>query len=117
MVIIIAIIAFGILIAVHELGHFAAAKAFGVKVEEFSLGMGPLIFKKQGKPQCSALGYFRHGMDIVHPEGKNNTARRNHKTGGCFYSLEKILVELFHNSPFAEIFNILAQDKRKCKCL
>ena len=49
MVIIIAILAFGVLIAVHELGHFFAAKAFGVKVEEFALGMGPAILKKQGK--------------------------------------------------------------------
>lgn len=45
--IIIAILIFGILIAVHELGHFAAAKACGVKVEEFAIGMGPVIVKKQ----------------------------------------------------------------------
>ena len=55
MVIILAIIAFGILIAVHELGHFITAKAFGVKVEEFALGMGPLIFKKQGKETLYSL--------------------------------------------------------------
>jgi len=33
----------GILIALHEFGHFAAAKACGVKVNEFSIGMGPQI--------------------------------------------------------------------------
>ena len=55
MVIIIAILAFGVLIAVHELGHFFAAKAFGVKVEEFALGMGPQIFKKQGKETLYSL--------------------------------------------------------------
>ena len=47
MYIVIAIIAFGILIGVHELGHFATAKLFKIKVNEFSLGMGPTIFKKQ----------------------------------------------------------------------
>ena len=47
MVIVIAILAFGVLIATHELGHFMAAKACGVKVNEFSIGMGPAIFKKQ----------------------------------------------------------------------
>ncbi|MBP5167276.1 MAG: site-2 protease family protein [Oscillospiraceae bacterium] len=47
MYIAIAIIAFGILIGVHELGHFATAKLFKIKVNEFSLGMGPTIFKKQ----------------------------------------------------------------------
>ena len=55
MYIIIAILAFGVLIAVHELGHFAAAKACGVKVNEFSIGMGPAIFKKQGKETLYAL--------------------------------------------------------------
>ena len=55
MVIIIAILAFGVLIAVHELGHFFAAKSFGVKVEEFALGMGPVIFKKQGKETLYSL--------------------------------------------------------------
>ena len=42
-----AILIFGVLIAVHELGHFMAAKACGVRVNEFSLGMGPALWKKQ----------------------------------------------------------------------
>ena len=45
--IIIAIIIFGVLIATHELGHFATAKLLGVKVNEFSVGMGPAIFKRE----------------------------------------------------------------------
>ena len=45
--ILIAILLFGVLIAVHELGHFAAAKACGVRVEEFAIGMGPAIFKRK----------------------------------------------------------------------
>ena len=47
MYIVIAIIMFGVLIAIHEFGHFATAKACGVRVDEFSIGMGPVIFKKQ----------------------------------------------------------------------
>ena len=39
----------GIIIMIHECGHFMAAKAFGVHVHEFALGMGPILFKKQGK--------------------------------------------------------------------
>lgn len=42
-----AILIFGVLIAVHELGHFAAAKFCGVKVNEFSIGMGPLLWQKR----------------------------------------------------------------------
>ena len=41
-----AILIFGVLIGLHELGHFAAAKACGVRVNEFSIGMGPALFQK-----------------------------------------------------------------------
>ena len=47
MYILLAILVFGILIAVHELGHFLVAKACGVRVDEFAIGMGPAIWKKQ----------------------------------------------------------------------
>lgn len=47
MTIIYAIIALGVLIFVHELGHFLLAKLFRVKVEKFSLGFGPKLFSKQ----------------------------------------------------------------------
>lgn len=45
--ILIAILMFGILIALHEFGHFAAAKLCGVKVNEFAIGMGPLLLHRQ----------------------------------------------------------------------
>ena len=52
--IIIAILLFGVLIAIHEFGHFAAAKACGVRVNEFSIGMGPLLFqRKKGETDYS----------------------------------------------------------------
>ena len=47
MSILFAIIFFSFLIFIHELGHFIAAKLSGVQVNEFSLFMGPALFKKQ----------------------------------------------------------------------
>ena len=47
MSIIFAVLLFSLLIFVHELGHFIAAKASGVRVNEFSIFMGPAIWKKQ----------------------------------------------------------------------
>lgn len=47
--IILAVIAFGAMIVIHELGHFLTARAFGVTVYEFSLGMGPRLFGWKGK--------------------------------------------------------------------
>lgn len=49
MYIFISILIFGILIAIHELGHFLAARIFGVNVPEFAIGMGPVLFRRQGK--------------------------------------------------------------------
>ena len=46
--ILIAILIFGVLIFVHELGHFLFAKKFGVAITEFSLGMGPKLISKKG---------------------------------------------------------------------
>lgn len=52
--IIVTILAFGIMVMLHEAGHFFVAKKFGVTVHEFSIGMGPLIFKwGKGETQYS----------------------------------------------------------------
>ena len=53
--IIIAIIMFLMLITVHEWGHFISAKLVGVRVNEFAIGMGPTIFKKQKGETLYAL--------------------------------------------------------------
>lgn len=47
--IIFGILMFGVLIFVHELGHFIAAKKCGVGIYEFSIGMGPKIWSHTGK--------------------------------------------------------------------
>ena len=43
----VAILLFLVLIIIHEFGHFIAAKLTGVKVNEFAVGFGPKLFKKQ----------------------------------------------------------------------
>ena len=45
----------GFLIFIHELGHFTVAKLCKVKVNEFAIGFGPTIWKKQGKQTKYAL--------------------------------------------------------------
>lgn len=59
--IIIAVLLFGFLIAIHEFGHFITAKAFGVRVNEFAIGMGPAIFSKQKGETLYALRVFPVG--------------------------------------------------------
>ena len=54
MSIVFAILIFGFLVFIHELGHFAAAKLSGVQVNEFAVFMGPAIVKwKRGETQYS----------------------------------------------------------------
>ncbi|MDO4935498.1 MAG: site-2 protease family protein [Phascolarctobacterium sp.] len=45
--IIVALITIGILVTVHELGHFMVAKMMGMRVDEFAIGFGPVLWKKQ----------------------------------------------------------------------
>ncbi|MFI3250855.1 MAG: M50 family metallopeptidase, partial [Eubacteriales bacterium] len=52
--ILISLVIFGVLITVHEAGHFFASKTLGVQVNEFSVGMGPLIIqRKKGETMYS----------------------------------------------------------------
>lgn len=46
------IVLFGVLIAIHEFGHFFTAKLLGVKVNEFAIGMGPVLWQsRKGKDE------------------------------------------------------------------
>ena len=55
MTIIVLILILGVLVFVHELGHFLFAKLFGVYCIEFSLGMGPLVTSKKFKKDKEIL--------------------------------------------------------------
>ena len=44
-----ALLVFSVVIAIHEFGHFTVAKLCGIQVNEFSIGMGPLLWKKNHK--------------------------------------------------------------------
>lgn len=46
---ILALLLIGVLILAHEAGHFLAARACGIGVQEFAMGMGPLLLKKTSK--------------------------------------------------------------------
>ena len=82
--ILIAVLFFGVIILIHEFGHFIFAKLFGVKVNEFAIGMGPTIFKKQGKETKYALRLFPIGgfvsMEGEEEESEDGRAFCNQKT-------------------------------------
>ncbi len=82
--VIIAILFFGVIITIHEFGHFVFAKLFGVKVNEFAIGMGPTILKKQGKETKYALRLLPIGgfvsMEGEEEESEDSRAFCNQKT-------------------------------------
>lgn len=51
----VAILLFLVMILIHEFGHFISAKLLGVRVNEFAIGFGPALFKKQGKETLYAV--------------------------------------------------------------
>ena len=68
--IIIAIIVFGLIITIHELGHFTVAKLCKIKVNKFAIGMGPILFKKQKGETEYSLRLFPIG-GFVSMEGED----------------------------------------------
>ena len=54
--IIIALFVFGLLIFIHELGHFLCARACGVAIKEFAIGMGPNLFSWKSKKYDTVYG-------------------------------------------------------------
>ena len=77
------IFVFGILVFVHELGHFILAKMTGMRVSEFAIGFGPkLLWKKRGETEYSLRliplgGYNRiDGMDPEEEQDERSFGRK-----------------------------------------
>ena len=76
------ILLLGVLVTVHELGHFLVAKACGVKVIRFSIGFGPKLFgftKGETEYQVALLplgGYVKMAGDSPHEELSPEEAKR-----------------------------------------
>ncbi|MCI7499095.1 MAG: RIP metalloprotease RseP [Oscillospiraceae bacterium] len=75
-----AVLIFCVIVVVHEFGHFIVARKCGIDVQEFAIGMGPVIFKKQGKHTLFTLrllplgGFCSMGED---EESDNENSFRN----------------------------------------
>ena len=74
MTIIIALLLFGILILIHELGHFLFAKKAGVKVHEFAIGMGPKIYGTKKEETEYSIRLFPIG-GYVSMEGEDESSK------------------------------------------
>ena len=78
--IILAILAFGVLVIVHEFGHFITAKRGGVQVNEFWIGMGPTLLKHEHKGTLYCLKLLPFGGACV-MEGEDGESENEHAFG------------------------------------
>lgn len=78
--IILAILAFGVLVIVHEFGHFITAKRGGVQVNEFWIGMGPTLLKHEHKGTLYCLKLLPFGGACV-MEGEDGESESEHAFG------------------------------------
>lgn len=75
---VVTVVMFLVMISIHEFGHFAVSKIFGVNVEEFAIGMGPAILKKQGKKTLYSVrilpigGFCKFNNETIKSDDKND---------------------------------------------
>ncbi len=133
--IIIFFIIFGVLVISHEGGHFLIAKANGIRVNEFTIGMGPALFKtKKGDTEYSIRllpfggACIFDGMDGLEDDKEEETQEydehsfRNAKlaydaarTGGSmptvFNAANEMAVKMFlqEKIKFLEIYDMISE--------
>ena len=88
--IVLAILVFSTIVFVHELGHFLLAKANKIRVDEFSIGMGPKIFSYRSKK--SGIVYSIRALPIggfVSMAGEDEASEE-------LRVLENLILEIIH---------------------
>ena len=128
MMVIYAVIVLGVLIFVHEFGHFLVAKLFNVKVEKFSLGFGPKLFGKTigeteylvsafplgGYVKMFGEGGFIEGGDVSHHPASGEGEENAVEAAGEVVTDQRELTEeekrrsFAHKRPLARIAIVMA---------
>ena len=89
---------FGLLIAVHEFGHFVAAKALGVRVNEFSIGMGPaLLSREKGETLYSLRAFPVGGFCAMEGEQEDSDDPRSFQSKPAWKRLIILVAGAFMN--------------------
>lgn len=111
--IVLSILVFSILVIVHEFGHFILAKKNGIKVEEFAVGMGPLVFSKQrGETLYSVRAFPIGGFCRMLGEDDGCTDKQSFNNKGVLAKISVVVAGPFMNFIFAFIlmFILLCSD-------
>ena len=108
MSIFIAIFIFSIIILFHELGHFLLAKANGIRVNEFSLGLGPTIVgftKGETKYSLKLLPFG--GACMMEGEDESSADSRAFGNKGVWARISVVFAGPFFNFIMAFVFSVV----------
>lgn len=107
------LIIFGVIVMVHELGHFLLAKAGGIKVNEFCLGMGPKLFRFTKGDTEYSLRLFPIGGACMF-EGEDGLESENgvvsegsFQNAGVWVRMSTVFAGPFFNFILAFLFGII----------
>lgn len=104
MSIIVAFLVFLTLVTIHEFGHFIMAKWAGIKVNEFAVGMGPAILKKQKGETLYSLRIFPlGGYCAMEGEDEDSADERSFDNAKAYKRLVVILAGSFMNMLLAVV--------------
>lgn len=106
--IILGILLFFLIILVHELGHFTAAKLCKMKVAEFSIGMGPRILKKQWGETLYSFKALPIGGSVMLEEDIESDDPRSFRNKPVWMRIIVIAAGAFMNFVLGFIFCIIA---------
>ncbi|AZU10583.1 site-2 protease family protein [Chlamydia psittaci] len=101
---ILAALALGVLVLVHELGHLLAAKSVGMAVESFSIGFGPTLYKKKIGNIEYRIGIFPFG-GYVRIKGMDKREKGVDVDPDSVYDIPQ---GFFSKSPWKRIFVLAA---------
>lgn len=105
--IIIAILIFGIIIIVHELGHFLIAKKNGIQVDEFCIGLGPTLIGKQIGDTFYSIKLFPFGGACMMGEDEDRPEQNAFNNKSVWARMAVIFGGPLFNFILAFIFSIL----------
>lgn len=105
--IIIAILIFGIIIIVHELGHFLIAKKNGIQVDEFCIGLGPTIIGKQVGDTFYSIKLLPFGGACMMGEDEERQEKNAFNNKSVWARMAVIFGGPFFNFVFAFILSLI----------
>ncbi|MGC4019700.1 MAG: RIP metalloprotease RseP [Muricomes sp.] len=106
--IILAIILFSVIILFHELGHFTLAKLNGIRVDEFSLGLGPTLIGKEIKGTKFSLKLLPFGgACMMGEDDQSDTSEGSFNSKSVWARISVILAGPIFNFIMALVFSVI----------